>query len=222
MIRIINVIILCFAILYIDSTSSSRLATLQKSKSNYQLPPLSSYSPTVIAIATIGQSALYDDFISIWLTVELQSPHKKEDVPDLDPFISSILELKPLVPSSYYLPCYLMIELEASRKCIKYLDIGKKLFPNDWKMPFLEGYISLFILSEPQKASKYFAEAEKLEKAPKYIKGIRTKLDEKLKYSLEWTDLNSNNYKEMQLFLQADPFFQRLIEIQEKMRNKPL
>ena len=50
-------------------------------------------------------------------------------------------------------------------------------------MPFLEGYISLFLLSDPKKASTYFAEAEKLEKAPKYIKGIRTKLDEKLKYT---------------------------------------
>ncbi len=222
MIRIINLIILCFAIFYLGSTSSSRLATLEKSKSNYQLPPLSSYSPTVIAIATIGQRALYDDFISIWLTVELQNPHKKEDITELDPFISAILELKPLVPSSYYLPCYLMIELKDSRKCIKYLDIGKKLFPNDWKMPFLEGYISLFLLSEPKRASVYFSQAEKLEKAPKYVKGIRMKLDEKLKYSLEWTDLNSKNYEEMQLFLKADPFFQRLIEIQEKMRNKPL
>lgn len=220
--RIINLIILCFAIFFIDTTSSSRLETLRESKSNYQLPPLSSYSPTIRAIATIGQKDLYDDFISIWLTAELQNPHTKEDVEALDEFIMGILPLKPRVASSYFLSCYLMMGFEDSSKCIKYLNIGKKLFPNDWKMPFLEGYISLFILSQPKQASLYFSEAEKIEKAPKYIKGIRIKLDEKLKYSLEWTDLNSKNYQDMRLFLQADPFFQKLLKIQEKMRNKPL
>ena len=201
----------------------SRLMLLKSSKANYQPPPLADYSPTVIAVATLGQRDLYDDFISIWLTVELQNPHTKSDIEDLDHFASKILKLKPKVPSSYFLSCYKIgFELGAHRKCFKYLDIAKSVFPEDWKIPFLEGYISLFILSEPKQASDYFKEAEDLPRAPKYVKGIREKLDEKLKFSLEWTDINSENLDEIQMFLQADPFFRKLLEVQQKIKDKPL
>ena len=169
---------------YLKSSSFSRLDRLDKSKAYYQLPPLIGYSPTAIAIATLGQRNLYDDFISIWLTIELQSPHTKDDIRYLDPYIMSILSLKPKVPSAYSLSCYTMLSLGDARKCIKYLDISKEIFPEDWKNPFLEGFISLFILSEPENASRYFKEAEQLDKAPKYIGSIRKKLDEKMKYSI--------------------------------------
>ena len=111
-------------------------------------------------------------------------------------------------------------ELKHFDKCIEYLELGKDTFPKEWKFPFLQAYISLFLLSEPAKSVKFLGQAEKIEGSPKYVADLRKTISEKLKFTVNWTDLNSAEFPLLKETLTTDPFFIRLFEIQKKLQER--
>ena len=221
MAQIISFLMLFGSFFVLKNTSQDRLEEVRRAKENFALPPLVNYSDPAIAIATLGQKEIYDDFISIWLNIELQNDHTRSDIAGLDHLIISILSKKPKLQTSYFLSCITIgFELGAYDRCFDYLNLGKEVFPNEWKIPFMQGYIALILLSSPKAAVKYLAQAEKHKKAPPYVQKLRVRIEEKLKYSVGWVDSNSKDFPFMEDILQTDPFFKRLFEIQKKIIRK--
>ena len=90
-------------------TLPKRVVDLKNSYELYSSPPLSQLNTGLINVLLLGEKAVYDDFISIWLLQTLIDKTPGKDPVKLMAQIRSVIRHEPKLETTYMLACLVMV-----------------------------------------------------------------------------------------------------------------
>jgi hypothetical protein len=154
-------------------------------------PPLSSLDRKIIDIVTLGQRALYDDFMNVWMIQILGDPAvKSENADAIAKTVYQVTRLKPKVESMYMLPCFILgLDFNRPELCERMIIDGLAAFPESWRLPMTQGFMFAFKLNDPAKAAGFYSLAASRPQSPPYVGSLAKKLLNKESVSQE--DVNT-------------------------------
>lgn len=175
------------------STMPGRIVKLQQSYELYAAPPLAHMNPKFLSAFMLGQKAVYDDFISIWLLQTLMQSGVVKDHEKLMEQIRSVIKHEPKLETTYMLSCFVMInELKHPEYCQEINLAGLKAFPMSWRLLMTQAFVEYSAMNHPAQGASFFMMAAQRENAPPYVKKAAEKLlktrtltDEDIQASLE-------------------------------------
>lgn len=145
-------------------------------------PPWSTLSPRFIDIATLGHRGLYDDFVGIWILQLLADPNLASYA-SADGIKSNIrlsLRHAPKLESLYLFSCFTMaLQFSDPEFCEEITRVGLTAFPESWRIPMTQGFISAFKLGDNAKAAVYYAVASTRPSSPPYVAKLAVRLANK-------------------------------------------
>ncbi|RYZ52457.1 MAG: hypothetical protein EOP07_19590 [Proteobacteria bacterium] len=166
-------------------TNPSRVDKLTKSYDLYAAPPLAHMNPKFLTAFMLGQKAIYDDFISIWLLQSLMQKDSARDPEKLMEQIRSVIKHQPKLETTYMLSCFVMLkDLNSPQYCQEINLQGLKAFPMSWRLLMTQAFVEYSAMNHPAQAASFFMMAAQRENAPVYVK----KAAEKLVNTRELTD----------------------------------
>ena len=181
-------------------------------------PPWSRLSAKMITVLTLGHKALYDDFITIWAVQFLGDPELKAKTSpqELSAALNTIAAHQPKIESFYLLGCFaLAIDFKYPDGCEYISILGLKTFPQSWRIPMTQGFVSTLIEENDLKASAFYQLAASRPKSPPYVAKLAARLAQR--GFADGQDLNET----AQLFKEV-PGGTKLISIlREKLKNTP-
>ncbi len=150
-------------------------------------PPLTELDTSLINIATLGHRGLYDDFINIWAIQFLFDDRlKHEDPVDVQKSILQITRHQPKLESLYIASCYLLyMEFDRPEMCEEIIVDGLKAFPESWRIPIAQGYMSGYVLRNWEQSAMYYGLAASKPNSPPFLKELVPKLMEKKKLTID-------------------------------------
>lgn len=175
------------------STMPARIVHLKGSYELYAAPPLAHMNPRFLTAFMLGQKAVYDDFISIWLLQTLMQTDTKKDHEKLMEQIRSVIKHQPKLETTYMLSCFVMLnELKHPEYCQEINLTGLKAFPMSWRLLMTQAFVEYSAMNHPAQGASFFMMAAQRENAPPYVKKAAEKLlktktltDEDIRASLE-------------------------------------
>jgi hypothetical protein len=177
--RLFTGVILLAATYTCTQEGFKRSAKEQAAWDKLSAPPLSSLSPKIINLVTLGHKGLYDDFISIWSVQVLADPKIKEFATK-DTLMQNLrhtLSHTPKLESLYILSCFtLALDFDAPEFCEEISLAGLKAFPNSWRIPMIQGFVFSFKLGDNAKAAAYFGIASTRPQSPAWVASHAIKL----------------------------------------------
>jgi len=192
---------------------------LASEKAAYKLvndPPLASVPPKILDIIMLGHGALYDDFITIWAIQILADPQLKNlsSAENLYDSLNSILKFQPRIEGLYLLSCFVFaLDLRHPEYCEKISLEGLKVFPESWRIPMTQGFISAFEMKDDLKAAAYYQMAASRPNSPEYVGKLAARLT--ARGYADGQDLNES----VQMLMQA-PGGSRIVDIlRERFKN---
>jgi hypothetical protein len=174
-------------------TNQSRVDKLTKSYDLYASPPLAHMNPKFLTAFMLGQKAIYDDFISIWLLQSLMQDNVQRDPEKMMDQIRSVIKHQPKLETTYMLSCFVMLnQLKSPQHCQEINLEGLKAFPMSWRLLMTQAFVEYSAMNHPAQAASFFMMAAQREGAPEYVKKAAAKLvntreltDEDIAKSLE-------------------------------------
>lgn len=201
------------------ATVPARLSQLRKSYELYAAPPLAHMNPNVLTAFMLGQKAIYDDFISIWLLQTLMSTDVTKDHEKLMEQIRLVIKHQPKLETTYMLSCFVMLnELKHPEYCQEINLTGLKAFPMSWRLLMTQAFVEFSAMGHPAQAASFFMMAAQRENAPPYVKKAAIKL-------LETKTLTDDDIqKSLELISQSEgknQFSDLLKSIDKNKKKKP-
>jgi hypothetical protein len=125
-------------------------------------------------MVTLGHRGLYDDFINIWAIQFLFDERlKQEDPEDIQKSLLAITRHKPKLESLYMAGCYTLYwEFNRPDLCEKITLDGLAAFPNSWRIPLSQGFVSAHALKDWDQAAIFYGMAASRESSPEWLKGV--------------------------------------------------
>ncbi len=198
----------------IVATVPLRLNHLKKSYDLYAFPPLSQVNSRFLTVLLLGQKAIYDDFISIWLLQTLMEKDHDFDHEKLIEQIRSVIQHHPRLETTYMMACFTMFYNKHPEYCQEINLEGLKAFPMSWRLLMTQAFIEYSALNHPAQAASFFMMAAQRENAPPYVKKAARKL-------LETKTLTDDDVqKSMELISKAEGKSQFLELLQSIDKNK--
>lgn len=131
----------------------------------------------VWGLATLGFKDFFDDLLFVWSLEELGQEKQLINKKELKKRVELFVRLEPRIETFYTLTCFVFLfELDEPRACERFLQVGYKVFPDRWRVPFSLGYLYAFRFQDYSKGAHYYTEASKLRGAPEYLKPLSEKL----------------------------------------------
>lgn len=130
----------------------------------------------VINVMLLGQSALYGDFVMLWLVQYLGggSMTHRHTAEDLEVILRKIAAKKVRHEPMYLASCHkLMMDLKKPWLCEDVLKLGIEAVPESWLIPAVLGYVH-YEQEEFLRAAEVFRFAGNIPDAPDYIQSIGT------------------------------------------------
>jgi hypothetical protein len=154
------------------------VGTWQQQTSAVPRPFLARINPKLLPVFTLGQRRLYDDYLLIWLTQNLNE--EKIDLAQAQQKLQiamSVVQLRPHFQSAYLMSCFLLaFEYRHPEFCEAVITPGMKEFPDDWLLPAILGYMFAYPLKNTLKGSAYYARSALRKGAPAYIGSLAKRL----------------------------------------------
>lgn len=155
----------------------SRVTSLKTSYDVTAAPPLAQLSPSFVNILTLGNKALYDDFINLWLLQMLVAPERPIESERLLTTIRAVIRHKPKFETLYLLSCFtLYLDYKRPEACQEIILAGLEAFPQSWRLPMTQAYVHYFLLKEPAQAASFFQMAASRPGSPAYVQNLVKKL----------------------------------------------
>lgn len=141
-------------------------------------PPLVQLKPAFVDLLMLGHTGIYHDFINIWGLQFLVDPAiKKESPEDVNAVIRLILGQQPQLESFYMIACFVMaFDLEKPQYCEPISVVGLKAFPQSWRIPMTQAFVSGFMMNDSTKASAFYHIAASRDQSPPYVAHVAQKL----------------------------------------------
>lgn len=193
-------------------TNQSRVDKLTKSYDLYAAPPLAHMNPKFLTAFMLGQKAIYDDFISIWLLQSLMQNDRPRDPEKLMEQIRSVIKHHPKLETTYMLSCFVMLnDLKSPQHCQEINLEGLKAFPMSWRLLMTQAFVEYSAMKHPAQAASFFMMAAQREDSPVYVKKAAEKLvntreltDEDIAKSLELIGQNEGKSQFLDLLQSID------------------
>lgn len=153
-----------------------------KERAAYKLvnaPPLAALDPKTLDTLMLGHSGLYDDFALIWANQFLADSKLKEstNAEDLYKALFAIMRHQPKVEGLYILSCFVLsFDFQRPEYCEKISIEGLKAFPESWRIPMTQGFITSFVMKDDLKAAAFYQLAASRPKSPEYVGKLAARL----------------------------------------------
>ena len=165
-------------------------------------------SSQAIDILTLGFKRVYEDYIFIDLLQDISSAKKKPIAASvMTEKINAIANSKISIYSFYPLTCFVLAyDYQTPQGCDYPIKVAMGLYPDNWYLPSLLGFMYTFKRADPLRGSLYYHLAGQKKGAPKYLSNFANKLKseqvtkEDLKAASEWI-LNSPHGESWARFL---------------------
>ncbi len=142
--------------------------------------PLSSLSPSVVNILSLGHKELYLDFAYLWLIQKLAEHPDRPPFKDASRMLSQIQMVtrhQPKIESLYTLSCFVLAnDYHRSDLCENIANDGIAALPSSWLIPTVVAYMFAFVLQDPLKGAFYYKKAAAVSNCPEYIRGLANRI----------------------------------------------
>ena len=163
-------------------------------------PPFLNLPREVIDVIFLGQSALYDNFMLLWLTQYIGPSYSLNHNPEeLEVVLRKIAQKKIRHEKAYLLSCYkFMMDFNKPWLCEDIARYGFEAVPESWLIPATLGMVHLK-QQEYLLAAEVFQYAGSVPNAPGYIQRLAATvaykhgLGDQLKDKLNHQDINANS-----------------------------
>ncbi len=180
--RLVSFIALTLAIVTCVNIGGERSARERGAWNKLALPPGITFAPKVVEVATLGHRGLYDDLVGIWILQMLADPALKTyaSADDLKNYLKTALRILPKLESLYLLSCFtLALDYDEPEFCEELSYLGLKAFPDSWRIPMTQGFISSFSLGDNAKAAVFYGIASTRPKSPPWVANLASRLANK-------------------------------------------
>lgn len=179
--RVFALFLPCIGLLLFGSllafTHQERVDKLKNDYNLYATPPLSGVKPQFLNILLLGNKAVYDDFIAVWLLQTIMQEGTKKEIEPFLAQVRAVIRHSPRLETTYMLSCFAMLyELKAPEHCQEINEAGLRAFPQSWRLLMTQAYVEWFHLKHPAQAASYFTMAAQRENAPPYVQKAARKL----------------------------------------------
>ena len=163
--------------------STSELSSSDNGAHQNQNTPFARIPTAALKILLLGQKRVFDDVLFLWLSQRIypSSPDDREerDRQKLAEQVRSVVDRQPHIRTVYLMGCYaLAFDWEKPQACEDITSIGMSLFPDDWFIPMLQGYVSTFELKDAKRGVYFYRIAAQQPEAPNYLRGLVAKLEQ--------------------------------------------
>jgi len=141
--------------------------------------PLSTFSPQIVNLLTLGHRGLYEDLATIWVMQYLVDQDiKRMNSPErLYETILPVLQHQPKIESLYLLSCFVFsLEYNDPRRCELISVLGLKAFPESWRIPMTQGFVASFKLGDQAQAAVFYGLAATRPQSPAWVWSLARRL----------------------------------------------
>jgi hypothetical protein len=179
---------------------------------------MSSLNSKTIDLITLGHRGLYDDFAMIWIIQFLgdESLKSKATADEVFTAIQSFTQHQPKIEAIYLISCFVLsFDFNRPELCEPISVDGLKAFPDSWRIPMTQGFMSSFKLKDHMKAAVFYQIAASKPQSPPYVANLARRLADQ-------GFANGQDLNETLDLLREVPGGTKILEVlRERMRDEP-
>ncbi len=139
-------------------------------------PPLVDLPTKFMDLVTFGHIGVYHTLLNIW-SIQYLSMVKDVDGDVLNDILVKIRNHKIRFESFYMLSCFMVgLDFNKPERCKEFTNASLEQFPDSWRVPMMQGYISYFKLKNASEAALYYGVAASRAESPPYVGKLARKL----------------------------------------------